>query len=126
MDYLKAFAIGGLLCAVGQILIDKTKLTPARILTAYVVAGVILGGAGVYGEGVQGDVEAVPAQGVQQLHRVGGGEAHGPQLLHPCEHLGGSAVHHQSAVIHDDETVGVHGLVHMVGDEDHGDVPLFI
>ena len=49
MDYLKAFAIGGLLCAVGQILIDKTKLTPARILTAYVVAGVILGGAGVYG-----------------------------------------------------------------------------
>ena len=49
MDYLKAFAIGGLLCAIGQILIDKTKLTPARILTAYVVAGVILGGAGVYG-----------------------------------------------------------------------------
>lgn len=49
MDYLKAFAIGGLLCAGGQILIDKTKLTPARILTAYVVAGVILGGAGVYG-----------------------------------------------------------------------------
>ena len=48
MEYLKAFLFGGLLCAVGQILIDKTKLTPARILTAYVVAGVILGGIGLY------------------------------------------------------------------------------
>ena len=48
MEYLKAFLFGGLLCAVGQILIDKTKLTPARILTAYVVAGVILGGVGLY------------------------------------------------------------------------------
>ncbi|MEM5770406.1 MAG: SpoVA/SpoVAEb family sporulation membrane protein [Bacillota bacterium] len=41
--YLKAFVVGGLFCAAGQILIDKTKLTPARILSAYVVAGVILG-----------------------------------------------------------------------------------
>lgn len=48
MDYLKAFLIGGLLCLFGQILIDKTKLTPARILVGYVVAGVILGGIGVY------------------------------------------------------------------------------
>jgi stage V sporulation protein AE len=46
--YLKAFAVGGLLCLIGQILIDKTKLTPARILTSYVVAGVILGAVGVY------------------------------------------------------------------------------
>ena len=46
--YLKAFAVGGVLCAVGQLLIDKTKLTPARILTAYVVAGVILGAVGLY------------------------------------------------------------------------------
>lgn len=46
--YLKVFAVGGALCAVGQILIDKTKLTPARILTSYVVAGVILGAVGVY------------------------------------------------------------------------------
>lgn len=46
--YLKAFAVGGALCAVAQILIDKTKLTPARILTAYVVAGVVLGALGVY------------------------------------------------------------------------------
>ena len=48
MDYLKAFLIGGLLCLLGQILIDKTKLTPARILVSYVVAGVILGAVGAY------------------------------------------------------------------------------
>lgn len=48
MDYLKAFLIGGLLCLIGQILIDKTKLTPARILVSYVVAGVLLGAIGVY------------------------------------------------------------------------------
>lgn len=48
MDYLKAFVIGGILCVIGQILIDKTKLTPARILTCYVVAGVFLGAIGVY------------------------------------------------------------------------------
>ena len=48
MGYLKAFFVGGMLCLIGQILIDKTKLTPARILVAYVVAGVILGGIGVY------------------------------------------------------------------------------
>ena len=48
MDYLKAFLIGGLFCLIGQILIDKTKLTPARILVAYVVAGVVLGAVGVY------------------------------------------------------------------------------
>lgn len=48
LTYLKAFAVGGLLCAIGQILVDKTKLTPARILSAYVVAGVILGALGLY------------------------------------------------------------------------------
>ena len=48
MDYLKAFVVGGLICVVGQILIDKTKLTPARILTAFVVIGVFLGAIGVY------------------------------------------------------------------------------
>ena len=48
MEYVKAFVFGGLLCVVGQILIDKTTLTPARILTSYVVAGVVLGGGGVY------------------------------------------------------------------------------
>lgn len=48
MDYLKAFLLGGALCAIGQILIDKTKLTPARILVLYVVAGVVLGALGLY------------------------------------------------------------------------------
>lgn len=47
-DLLKAFLVGGLLCAAGQILIDRTSLTPARILTAYVVAGVLLGALGLY------------------------------------------------------------------------------
>ncbi len=48
MDYLKAFLIGGCFCLIGQILIDKTTLTPARILVGYVVAGVILGAVGLY------------------------------------------------------------------------------
>lgn len=48
MEYIKAFLIGGLYCLVGQILIDKTRLTPARILVGYVVCGVILGALGVY------------------------------------------------------------------------------
>lgn len=48
MDYLKAFLVGGLLCMIGQVLIDKTKLTPARILVSYVVIGVLLGAVGVY------------------------------------------------------------------------------
>ena len=45
---LKAFCIGGLICVIGQILIDKTKLTPARILVTYVTLGAILGGLGIY------------------------------------------------------------------------------
>ena len=48
MEYLNAFLCGGILCAIGQILIDKTQLTPARILTGYVVAGVLLSGIGIY------------------------------------------------------------------------------
>lgn len=48
MDYFKAFAVGGLLCMIGQILIDRTKLTPARILVSYVVIGVFLGAIGIY------------------------------------------------------------------------------
>ena len=48
MDYLKAFLVGGFLCLIGQILIDRTKLTPARILVSYVVVGVVLGAVGVY------------------------------------------------------------------------------
>ena len=48
LDFVWAFIVGGLLCSVAQILIDKTALTPARILVGYVVAGVILGAIGVY------------------------------------------------------------------------------
>lgn len=48
MQYIWAFTIGGLFCVAAQILIDKTRLTPARILVAYVVAGVIIGAIGVY------------------------------------------------------------------------------
>ena len=48
MDLLKAFLIGGVICAIGQLLIDYTKLTPARILTGYVVSGVIISAVGLY------------------------------------------------------------------------------
>ena len=48
LPYLKAFLAGGLICAAGQLLIDRTNLTPAKILSTYVVAGVILGGVGLY------------------------------------------------------------------------------
>ena len=48
MDYIKAFLVGGLFCVIGQILIDKTKLTPARILVSYVVIGVLLSALGLY------------------------------------------------------------------------------
>ena len=48
MEYLKAFLVGGTICLIGQLLIDKTKLTPARILVSYVVIGVLLGAVGLY------------------------------------------------------------------------------
>ncbi len=48
MDYIKAFLVGGILCLIGQVLIDKTKLTPAKILVSYVMIGVLLGGFGLY------------------------------------------------------------------------------
>mgnify|MGYP002520006295 CR=1 FL=1 len=48
IEYIKAFVFGGLLCVIAQILLDKTKLTPARILVSYVVIGVLLGGIGIY------------------------------------------------------------------------------
>ena len=48
MDYVKAFIVGGLLCLIGQLLIDKTNLTPARILVCYVVGGVLLSAIGLY------------------------------------------------------------------------------
>lgn len=69
MDYFKAFLLGGLLCVIGQILIDKTKLTPARILVAYVVGGVILSAVGVYEPLVQwgGAGATVPLTGFGHL-----------------------------------------------------------
>ena len=48
MDYIKAFFVGGAICLIAQLLIDYTKLTPARILVGFVVLGVILGGVGIY------------------------------------------------------------------------------
>lgn len=48
MDYVKAFIVGGIICVIGQILIDRTKLTSARILVLFVVIGTVLGGMGVY------------------------------------------------------------------------------
>ena len=50
MEYLRAFAVGGAFCIVAQLLIDKTKMSPGRILVLYVTAGVVLGGTGVYGK----------------------------------------------------------------------------
>ena len=47
-EYLRAFLCGGVLCLIGQLLIDKTSLTPAKILVVYVVSGVVLGGLGIY------------------------------------------------------------------------------
>ena len=65
MQLLKAFLFGGALCALGQILIDKTRLTPARILVAYVVSGVVLGASGLYEPLVQwaGTGATVPLTG---------------------------------------------------------------
>ncbi len=65
MEYLKAFLVGGILCMIGQIFIDKTKLTPARILVGFVVAGVILSALGLYEPLVQfaGAGATVPLSG---------------------------------------------------------------
>lgn len=73
MIYLYAFLVGGLLCAAGQLLIDLTKLTPARILTAYVVSGVLLGGIGLYGrlKDIAGCGATVPLTGFGSLMAEG-------------------------------------------------------
>lgn len=69
LEYLKAFAVGGLFCAIGQLLIDLTKLTPARILVSYVVAGVAAGALGIYQPIVDfaGAGAAVPLTGFGNL-----------------------------------------------------------
>ena len=73
IDLLKAFAVGGALCVIGQILIDKTGLTPARILTGYVVAGVLLSAVGLYGRLTEfaGCGAGVPLTGFGHLIAVG-------------------------------------------------------
>lgn len=77
MEYLKAFLIGGALCLIGQLLIDKTGLTPARILVCYVVAGVVLGGVGLYGPFAEfaGAGATVPLTGFGNLLAKGVKEA---------------------------------------------------
>ncbi len=69
MNYLWAFLIGGLICAVGQLLIDFTKLTPARILVGYVISGVVLGAIGIYPKLVDfaGAGASVPLSGFGNL-----------------------------------------------------------
>lgn len=77
LPFLKAFIVGGLLCAAGQLLIDYTKLTPARILTGYVVCGVVLGGIGLYPRLVEfaGAGASVPLLGFGNLLATGVREA---------------------------------------------------
>lgn len=76
-EYGKAFLVGGLLCAIGQVLIDYTKLTPARILVGYVVAGVILGALGWYAPLIEfaGAGATVPLTGFGSLLAKGTAEA---------------------------------------------------
>lgn len=68
-DLLWAFLVGGVICAIGQVLIDYTKLTPARILTAYVVAGVVLSAVGIYPKLIElaGGGASVPLTGFGNL-----------------------------------------------------------
>ncbi len=68
-EYIKAFLVGGVICLIGQQLLDRTKLTPARILVGYVVAGVILSGVGLYGPLVEwaGCGASVPLTGFGHL-----------------------------------------------------------
>ena len=77
LQFVKAFLAGGFLCMLGQILIDKTSLTPARILTAFVVTGVILGAIGLYGPFADwaGAGATVPLTGVGNLLAKGVREA---------------------------------------------------
>ena len=76
-DIIKAFLVGGTICAVGQVLIDYTKLTPGRILTIYVVSGVALGALGLYGPFAEwaGAGATVPLTGFGNLIAKGVREA---------------------------------------------------
>lgn len=76
-EYLRAFLCGGVLCLIGQVLIDKTKLTPAKILVIYVVSGVVLGGLGIYKYVVEfgGAGATVPLTGFGYLLAKGAAKA---------------------------------------------------
>lgn len=77
MEYIKAFLVGGLLCLIGQVLVDKTKLTPARILVSYVIFGVILSAMGIYESLVEfaGAGASVPLTGFGHIIAKGVKEA---------------------------------------------------
>lgn len=83
MEYFKAFLCGGVLCLIGQLLIDKTSLTPAKILVCYVTAGVILSGVGLYQYLVDwgGAGATVPLTGFGHLLAKGVKKAVGEQGL---------------------------------------------
>ena len=83
LTYLRAFLVGGIFCVIAQILIDRTKLTPARILVIYVVAGVVLGGMGIYQPLVDfaGAGATVPLTGLGYLISKGVKEAVGKEGL---------------------------------------------
>ena len=83
MTYLNAFWVGGLICVVAQILIDKTKLTPGRILVSFVVIGVILGGLGIYDKLVEfaGAGATVPSVGFGNVLAKGAIKAVGEKGL---------------------------------------------
>ena len=83
LTYLRAFLVGGIFCVIAQILIDRTKLTPARILVIYVVAGVVLGGLGIYQPLVDfaGAGATVPLTGFGYLISKGVKEAVGKEGL---------------------------------------------
>lgn len=86
MGYVWAFLVGGAICAVGQLLVDLTKLTPARILTAYVVAGVVLSAVGLYAPLVEfaGCGATVPLLGFGHLLAKGVRQAVAEQGLLGC------------------------------------------
>jgi stage V sporulation protein AE len=83
LTYLRAFLVGGIFCVIAQVLIDRTKLTPARILVTYVVVGVVLGGMGLYQPIVDfaGAGATVPLTGFGYLIAKGVKEAVGEQGL---------------------------------------------
>lgn len=90
MEYFNAFLCGGILCLIGQLLIDKTPLTPAKILVLYVVTGVVLGGAGVYQKLVDwaGSGATVPLTGFGYLLAKGGAQGSGGAGLPGGPHRG--------------------------------------